>query len=100
MQTIYNHKHTHLFENIGNQDITSHVDFDELISLAKKNNLKVDLFCTQKDFLINYGLNERKENLQKNKSENVIKNLNIEYDRLTSKSGMGKIFKVLIVSCL
>ena len=23
-------KKTHLFENIGNQDITAHVDFDEL----------------------------------------------------------------------
>ncbi len=99
LQTIYNHKNTHLFENIGNQDITSHVDFDELISLAKKNNLKVDLYCTQQDFLINYGIKERKNNLQKNKSEATIKNINLDYERLVGKSQMGEIFKVLVISC-
>ena len=98
MQTIYNHKNTHLFENIGNQDITSHVDFDELISLAKKNNLKVDLYCTQQDFLINYGIKERKNNLQKNKNEATIKNINLDYERLVGKSQMGEIFKVLVIS--
>ena len=33
LQTVCNHKNTHLFENIGNQDITTHVDFEELIKL-------------------------------------------------------------------
>tara|TARA_B100000401_G_C52707780_1_gene672347 strand:- start:18 stop:1055 length:1038 start_codon:yes stop_codon:yes gene_type:complete len=99
LQTVYNHKNTHLFENIGNQDITSHVDFDELITVANKNNLKIDLFCTQKDFLINNGIKERKKNLQKNKSEEAIKNINLDYERLVSKSQMGEIFKVLVVSC-
>ena len=99
LQTIYNHKRTHLFENIGNQDITAHVNFDELICLAKANNLKIDLFCTQKDFLITCGIKERKNNLQKNKSKEIIKNLNFEYERLINKSQMGEIFKVLVISC-
>tara|TARA_B100000029_G_scaffold473771_1_gene515456 strand:+ start:1607 stop:2644 length:1038 start_codon:yes stop_codon:yes gene_type:complete len=99
LQTIYNHKKTHLFENIGNQDITTHVNFDELINLANANNLQIDLFCNQKDFLINCGLKERKNNLQKNKSEETIKKLNLEYERLINKSQMGEIFKVLVVSC-
>lgn len=100
LQTIYNQKKTHLFENIGKQDITSHVDFNELIFLANDNNLKIDLFCNQKDFLINSGIHERKMNLQKNKSEQMIKNLDSEYDRLVNESQMGEIFKVLIISCL
>ena len=81
LQTIYNHKKTHLFENIGNQDITAHVNFDELINVANKNNLKIDIFCTQRDFLIAYGIKERKEKLQKNKNKETIKNLNLEYER-------------------
>ena len=39
------------------------------------------------------------KNLQKNKSEETIKSLNSEYDRLLNKSQMGEIFKVLVISC-
>ncbi len=99
LQTIYQHKKTHLFENIGNQDITAHVNFDELIFIANKYNLKVEIFCSQKDFLISCGIQERKKNLQKDKSEEVIKKINAEYDRLVDNSQMGEIFKVLVISC-
>tara|TARA_A100001015_G_C14857922_1_gene659119 strand:- start:275 stop:829 length:555 start_codon:yes stop_codon:yes gene_type:complete len=59
LQTIYQHRKTHLFENIGNQDITAHVNFDELISIANKYNLKIEKFFSQKDFLISYFYTER-----------------------------------------
>ena len=100
LQTIYKHKKTHLFENIGNQDITCHVNFDELISLAKKNNLKIELYCSQKDFLIACGIEKRKEKLKINKSKKIIENLESDFARLTNKSKMGEIFKVLVVSCI
>ena len=100
LQTIYRHKKTHLFENIGNQDITAHVNFNELIFIANKYNLKIDTFCTQKDFLISCGIRERMKNLQKNKSKETIRALNSDYDRLLDKSQMGEIFKVLVISCL
>ena len=99
LQTIYQHKKTHLFENIGNQDITAHVNFDELIFIANKYNLKIEIFCSQKDFLISYGIQERKKNLLKNKSDETIKKINAEYDRLVDNSQMGEIFKVLVISC-
>jgi cyclopropane-fatty-acyl-phospholipid synthase len=100
LQTIYQHKKTHLFENIGNQDITAHVNFDKLIFIANEYKLKVEIFCSQKDFLISCGIQERKKNLQKNKSDEVIKKINNEYDRLVDNSQMGEIFKVLVISCL
>ena len=100
LQTIYNHKKTHLFDNIGNQDITAHVNFDELINIASKYNLKIELFCNQKDFLIGYGLEKRKQELQKNKDEKTVKKIELDYERLTNKSQMGEIFKVLVVSCI
>ncbi|MDC0343337.1 SAM-dependent methyltransferase [Alphaproteobacteria bacterium] len=99
LQTIYHHKKTHLFENIGNQDITAHVNFDELIFIANEYNLKIDTFSSQKDFLISYGIKERMKNLQKNKSDNIVKNLNSAYERLVDKSHMGELFKVLVISC-
>ena len=88
-----------LFENLGNQDITAHVNFDKLIFIANKYNLKIDTFCSQKDFLISCGIQKRMESLQKNKSEEIIKNLNSSYYRLVDNSQMGEIFKVLIISC-
>ncbi len=100
LQTIYNHNKTHLFENIGNQDITAHVNFDEFINIAYKYQLKIDLFCTQKDFLIGFGLEERKKKLQKNKTEKAYKKIELDYERLTNKNQMGEIFKVLVISCL
>ena len=99
LQTVYNHKSTHLFDNIGNQDITAHVNFNELINIANKNNLSLELFCSQKEFLISCGIKKRKEMLQKNKNKKTIQNLNFDYDRLTNKSKMGKLFKVLVLSC-
>ena len=98
LQTIYQHKKTHLFENIGNQDITAHVDFEKLIFIANEYDLKIETFCSQKDFLISCGIKERKKNLQKNKSDEVIKKINAEYDRLVDNSQMGEIFKVLVIS--
>ena len=100
LQTIHKHKKTHLFENLGNQDITAHVDFDELITVANDNNLKLELFSNQREFLLGYGLKERKRQLQKNKDQTVTKKIELDYERLVDKSQMGDIFKVLITSCL
>jgi len=98
LQSIYKHKKTHLFEHIGYQDITSFVNFKELIDIAKNNDLNIDKFCTQKEFLLTHGLKERKEILKKNLSFNKQQSLEIEFDRLINNSQMGADFKVLIVS--
>ncbi len=100
LQTIHKHKKTHLFENIGNQDVTAHVDFDELITVANENNLKLELFSNQREFLLGNGIKERKKQLQKNKDQIVSKKIELDYERLVENSQMGDIFKVLITSCL
>ena len=70
-----------------------------LIFIANKYNLKIEKFCSQKEFLISCGIEERKKNLLKNKSDKTIKKINDEYDRLVDNSQMGEIFKVLVISC-
>mgnify|MGYP003987949149 CR=1 FL=1 len=42
---------------------------------------------------------KRKKNLLKNKNDETIKKINVEYDRLVDNSQMGEIFKVLVISC-
>ena len=100
LQAIYNHKKTSIFENIGQQDISSHVNFSELIEIAKQNKLQINEFVTQRDFLLKYGILERKKKLL-TKNLNLNKNLlDEEVDRLINSERMGNLFKCLIVSNL
>ena len=100
LQSIYNHKKTSIFENIGQQDISSHVNFNELIEIAIQNKLQINEFISQRDFLIKYGILERKKKLLI-KNSNVKKNLiDDEVDRLINVDRMGKLFKFLVVSNL
>jgi len=100
LQAIYNHKKTSIFENIGQQDISSHVNFNELIEIAKQNKLQINEFVTQRDFLLKYGILERKKKLL-TKNSNLNKNLlDEEVDRLINVDRMGNLFKCLVVSNL
>ncbi len=100
LQAIYNHKKTSIFENIGQQDISSHVNFNELIDIAKQNKLQINEFISQRDFLIKYGILERKKKLL-TKNSNLNKNLlDEEVDRLINVDRMGNLFKCLVVSNL
>ena len=100
LQSIYNHKKTSIFENIGQQDISSHVNFNELIEIAKQNKLQINEFLTQRDFLLKYGILERKKKLL-TKNSNLNKNLlDEEVDRLINIDRMGKLFNFLVVSNL
>ena len=100
LQAIYNHKKTSIFENIGQQDISSHVNFNELIEIAKQHKLQINEFITQRDFLLKYGILERKKKLL-TKNSNLNKNLlDEEVDRLINVDRMGNLFKCLVVSSL
>ncbi len=100
LQAIYNHKKTSIFENIGQQDISSYVNFNELIEIAKQNKLQINEFVSQRDFLIKYGILERKKKLL-TKNSNLNKNLlDEEVDRLINADRMGNLFKCLVVSKL
>jgi len=100
LQAIYNHKKTSIFENIGQQDISSHVNFNELIEIAKQNKLQIKEFVSQRDFLIKYGILERKKKLL-TKNSNLNKNLlDEEVDRLINVDRMGNLFKCLVISNL
>ena len=97
LQSIQSHKFSHVLENIGNKDISSHVNFKDFLNIAYENKLKIEECCTQREFLIKYGILERKKNLSKSKK---IKNINIDLERLIGKKEMGDLFKCLIISNL
>jgi SAM-dependent MidA family methyltransferase len=98
LQSVSGHKKTHIFDNIGLQDITSLVNFGELINIANQLNLNVVSYCNQRDFLITNGIQERKEILKKNLPKTKREIIEQQYYRLTDKNSMGKDFKFFIVS--
>ncbi len=97
LQALQNHKFSHVLEDIGKKDISSHVNFKDFIDIATKYKLRIDDYCSQKEFLTKYGILERKEKLiNANNSEKI----NNQVKRLIDDNAMGKLFKCLIVSNL
>ncbi len=95
------HKHTineTPYINIGEQDITSHVDFSNLIREGKSAGLEEVRYTTQGQFLIDWGILDIMEN---DSYFPEITGLSTEKSRAAIKSlflpgQMGHIFKVLI----
>ena len=100
LQSIYNNKHSNVLDNIGYQDITSLVDFKSLISIAKSYKLKINIFNTQRNFLIQNGIYERERKILLNcntHQKNIIKS---GLKRIIDENNMGSAFKVLVISNL
>ena len=94
IQSIKKNKITNFLDNIGNQDLTAHVNFAEFIKLLKKYNIKNFSINSQRDFLTKNGINFRANQL-------IEKNLDIEdkvmndLSRLINIDQMGNLFKIL-----
>ncbi len=75
------------YENIGNQDITSHVNFTALAMYGKEAGLEICGFTNQANFLIDSGILDEASN-----PEEILKIKTL----ILPESGMGEVFKVLI----
>lgn len=87
------HKHTtteNPFVRVGNQDITSHVNFSSLMKVGKESGLETTGFTRQSHFLIALGILNR----MKEPHEDIERILTMK--NLIMPGGIGDIFKVLI----
>ncbi|KJV65928.1 MULTISPECIES: class I SAM-dependent methyltransferase [Ehrlichia] len=93
IQSIKNHRYNDLLKNVGESDITAHVNFDVL-----HNSLSTlrSIIMTQRDFLYSFGIKERLQVLIENATETQKQNLMTGFLRLTEN--MGSMFKVLLVN--
>jgi len=98
LQSTYNNKKSNIFENIGEQDITSLVDFGNLLYLSKKNKLNVEVFTTQREFLLQNGIKERGKKILENCNTVQKKLIKKGLERIIDKEDMGSLFKVLVLS--
>ena len=96
LQSVFKHRKNNLFENLGNADITAHVNFALLNEFFLKNGLKMKNIITQKQFLENMGIIERANMLAKKMSFSEQSNLYLRIKRLLSPRSMGHLFKVIL----
>ena len=68
LQGVANHKFANILSNIGQVDITHNICFDLYKRFIKKMGNLDNYLTTQKEFLINMGINERAEIISKNQS--------------------------------
>jgi SAM-dependent MidA family methyltransferase len=83
------------YVRIGEQDITAHVNFSDLIAAGDASGLETIAFSNQMDFLIERGILKELEVLARSpRSEDIQRLLAIK--KLLLPDGMGERFKVLI----
>ena len=93
IQSVKNHQYNNIFENVGNSDITAHVDFTVLRKSVPFLNSYV---MVQRDFLYSFGIRERLQVLITNATKIQQQNLMTGFLRLTEN--MGSMFKVLLLN--
>tara|TARA_B100001029_G_C15023051_1_gene431839 strand:+ start:386 stop:1411 length:1026 start_codon:yes stop_codon:yes gene_type:complete len=94
LQSLKNNKFTEVLDNIGTQDITYHVNFNNLALIAKQFGLKNVNIRTQANFLKTNGINIRAEQLVKSNPKSKDKIIN-QLSRLVDPENMGNLFKIL-----
>tara|TARA_B100001059_G_scaffold183180_1_gene184520 strand:- start:1131 stop:2195 length:1065 start_codon:yes stop_codon:yes gene_type:complete len=96
IQSVKKHKKNCLLKNLGEADITSHVNFKLLNEFFLKNNLKVKKIIPQQRFLKNMGIIERAELISKKRGFMDQTNIYLRLKRLLSANLMGELFKVIL----
>ena len=85
-QAVKNHKKVDVFSTPGEADLTAHVRFNDLV-----HNNVAHGFTTQGDFLLQLGLDARRQALEASGGEGLA----AQQHRLVDASEMGALFKVL-----
>ena len=99
LQALKNHEYVDPLSFPGASDLTSHINFSQIINETK--NIEMNFFgpISQRNFLINLGAFERLEILKKSTNSEKIKNdLDEGLNRVIENSQMGELFKVCAIS--
>ena len=96
LQAVKEHKYSKIFENLGEQDITAHVNFSILTEAAKKQGLIANPVTTQAKFLNELAISLRAQMLIRKNPDKEIE-ITEALNRLVGEDQMGNLFKVLCI---
>ncbi|NKB53620.1 MAG: class I SAM-dependent methyltransferase [Rhizobiaceae bacterium] len=94
-QAVRDHEHADPLQQLGNTDLTSHVDFGPLCAVANSTGCGVPQPVAQGQFLLSMGLLELAGRMGTGRPADVQSNLQQAVERLASPQGMGDLFKVM-----
>ncbi|PCJ23657.1 MAG: SAM-dependent methyltransferase [Rickettsiales bacterium] len=97
LQAIKNHKYESIIATMGEADLTAHVDFNALKKVSTEQGLEKQTIFSQGEFLAKYGIDLRLDSLKQKLPKSDSEVLERQVYRLTAKSQMGELFKVLEV---
>lgn len=98
LQALSHHQYHNPLSNVGQVDLTHHVDFRALKTIFCQYNLKVESLQSMGAFLKELGLIERTEQLCREATPSQRQQLLAAAVRLTNPQYMGELFKVLNVA--
>lgn len=100
LQAIRKHQKTDPFQNPGEVDLTSLIDFGSLYTWCMRSSTLDTELIPQGDFLEMHGIKTRAELLKKKGSLSQQQQIDHALHRLTHPSAMGRLFKVLTLTSL
>ncbi len=93
-QALFRHQKTHPLDHVGEADLTAHVDFAALISLAIACGLKTSGPVSQREFLQSLGIEARRDALIR-ANPHCESDLTQSVERLIGEAHMGGLFHVV-----
>lgn len=97
LQAVKQHRYAKIFENLGEQDITAHVNFTVLKQQAAARNINASSIVTQANFLTDLAIGLRAQMLIRKNPEQEMQ-IAEALNRLIGEDEMGNLFKVLCIS--
>lgn len=105
LQAVRNHQYADVLKDIGQADLTAHVDFERIKRLSKKAGAAVLGPITQSRFLLSLGLAERAQALMHSAQathspagKNALEEIKSAALRLSGPAGMGQLFKAICIT--
>lgn len=98
LQAIKRHGYCDPFDQIGEADITTHIDFECLKKIACQEGGCISYLTTQRSFLVSLGILQRAQILKDIAKESQKTQIEHALSRLIGADQMGDLFKVMALS--
>ena len=96
LQAVRRHRFAPVLADPGEQDLTSHVDFEAVMRAARAAGAAVAPVVAQRDWLGRLGIEARAATLSRCNPERA-GDIRVALDRLTTGDAMGELFKVVAI---
>jgi SAM-dependent MidA family methyltransferase len=96
LQAVRRHGYAPVLANPGEQDLTSHVDFEAVAEAARDAGASVTAVVPQGEWLIRLGIEARAQALSRAHPDRAAE-VQATLDRLTGREQMGQLFKLLAI---